>query len=84
LISGVIDEHGQILAGEGFALERAGTGVYALRFLEPAPDFPVVLVTPMDPERLVAAAGTSAGAEVTLTDRMGTRVDGGFSFAVVL
>ncbi len=84
MIFGVIDEQGRILAGEGFALERAGAGEYAIRFLEPAPDFPVVLVTPMDPQRLVAAAGTSAGAEVTLTDRMGTRVDGGFSFAVLL
>jgi hypothetical protein len=83
VISGVIDRDGMILAGEGFALERTGPGVYAIRFLEPAPDFPVVLVTPMDPERSAAAAGTSAGAEITLTDRTGTRTDGGFSFAVL-
>ena len=44
MISGVIDQDGMILAGEGFALERAGPGVYAIRFLEPAPEFPVVLV----------------------------------------
>jgi hypothetical protein len=83
VISGVIDRDGMILAGEGFALERSGPGVYAIRFLEPAPDFPVVLVTPMEPERRAAAAGTSAGAEITLTDGMGTRADGGFSFAVL-
>ena len=83
MISGVIDRDGMILAGEGFALERTGAGVYALRFLEPASEFPVVLVTAMDPERSAAAAGTSAGAEITLTDRAGTRIDGGFSFAVL-
>jgi hypothetical protein len=83
VISGVIDRDGMILAGEGFALERTGPGVYAIRFLEAAPEFPVVLVTPMDPERSVAAAATAAGAEVTLTDRNGTRADGGFSFAVL-
>jgi hypothetical protein len=83
VISGVVDQDGMILAGEGFAFERVGPGVYAIRFLEPAPDFPVVLVTPMDPERIAAAAGTAAGAEVTLTDPTGTRADGGFSFAVL-
>ena len=83
MISGVVDRDGMILAGEGFALELTGPGVYAIRFLEPAPDFPVVLVTPMDPERSAAAAATAAGAEVTLTDRAGIRADGGFSFAVL-
>jgi hypothetical protein len=83
VISGVIDQDGMILAGEGFALERSGAGVYTIRFVEPAPDFPVVLVTPMDPERMASAAATAAGVEITLTDRMGTRTDGGFSFAVV-
>jgi hypothetical protein len=83
VISGVIDQDGMILAGEGFALERSGAGVYTIRFVEPAPDFPVVLVTPMDPERMASAAATAAGVEIALTDRMGTRTDGGFSFAVV-
>jgi hypothetical protein len=83
VISGVIGHDGMILAGKGFALERTGPGVYAIRFLEPAPDSPVVLVTPADPERTVAAVASAAGAEVTITDRMGTRTDGGFSFAVL-
>jgi hypothetical protein len=83
VISGVIDRDGMILAGEGFALERSGPGVYTLRFLEPAPDFPVALVTPMDPERMASAAATAAGVEITLTDHTGTRTDGGFSFAVL-
>jgi hypothetical protein len=83
VISGVIDRDGMILAGEGFALEREAAGVYAIRFLEPAPDFPVVLVTPMERERSASAAGTAAGAEVVLTDHTGSCVDGGFSFAVL-
>jgi hypothetical protein len=84
VISGVIDQDGMILAGEGFALERTGPGVYTIRFLEPAPDRPVVLATPSEPERSIAAVAGAAGAEVTITDRMGTRTDGGFSFAVVV
>ncbi len=72
-----------ILAGEGFALERSGPGVYVIRFLEPAPDSPVVLATAAEPQRAIAAVGTAAGAEITLTDHVGTRTDGGFSFAVL-
>jgi hypothetical protein len=84
VISGVIDHAGMILAGEGFALERTGPGVYAIRFLEPAPDFPVVLVTPMEPARTASAAATAGGAEVTIANHTGDVTDGGFSFAVLL
>jgi hypothetical protein len=83
VIAGIISASGQIAAGVGFALERTGPGVYAIRFIEPCADTPPVLVTPGEPGRTVAAVATPAGAEVTLTDLTGTRTDGGFSFAAL-
>jgi hypothetical protein len=83
VIRGIVSGSGQIVAGEGFGLTRTGPGVYAIRFIEPFAETPLVLVTPAEPARTVAAAGSPGGAEVTLTDLSGTRADGGFSFAVL-
>ena len=83
MIKGIVSESGSVVAGQGFALERTGPGVYTILLLEPASDAPVVLVTPTEPSRSAAAIGTAAGAEIMLTDHNGTFVDGGFSFAVL-
>jgi hypothetical protein len=83
VIGGIVSSSGEIMAGTGFALMRTGPGVYAIRFIEPCPEAPLVLATPADPARTVAAIGTPAGVEITLTDLSGTRADGGFSFAVM-
>ncbi len=83
MITGVVDQDGHVVAGTGFALERTGPGVYAILFFDPAPDIPVVLVTPSETDRIAAAAASPAGAEVTLTDRGGVPAEGGFSFAVL-
>jgi hypothetical protein len=84
VIAGIVSGGGQIMAGIGFALNRTGPGVYAIRFIEPCTDTPVVFVTPGEPGRTVAAVATPSGAEVTLTDLTGTRTDGGFSFAAMM
>jgi hypothetical protein len=82
MIAGVVSSGGHVLTGAGFALTQTGPGVYAIRFLEPLVEAPVVLATPTEPAQIVAAVGTSAGAEVIVTNLSGTRADGGFAFTV--
>jgi hypothetical protein len=81
-VRGIVSGRGKVLAGAGFGVTRTGPGVYAIRFLEPYPEAPLVLATAAEPARAVAAVGTPVGAEVTLTDPAGVRADGGFAFAV--
>jgi hypothetical protein len=83
MIAGVVSSGGHVLTGTGFALTRTGPGAYAIRFLEALAEAPVVLATPTEPATMVAAVGTVAGAEVTVTNLSGTRADGGFAFAVM-
>ena len=84
MIAGIVSGSGRIVTGAGFALTRTGPGTYTIRFLEPCAEAPVVLATPAEPGRAAAAAGTAAGAEITLTDHSGTRTDGGFAFAAIV
>jgi hypothetical protein len=83
MIAGIVTDNGRIVAGTGFALTRTGPGVYAIRFLEPCAETPVVLATPAEPARAIAVLASPAGAEVTLTDLSGTRADGGFAFSAI-
>jgi hypothetical protein len=83
MIAGSVSSDGEVTAGFGFALTRTGPGVYAIRFIEPFADTPVVVATPADAGRTIAAIGTTIGAEVTLTDLSDKRADGGFAFAVM-
>jgi hypothetical protein len=83
VIAGIISGSAQIVAGMGFALTRTGQGVYAIRFIEPCVEAPVVLATSAGPARILAAVATTVGAEVTITALSGMRADGGFAFAAM-
>ena len=83
MIAGVVSSGGHVLTGTGFALTRTGLGAYAIRFLDALAEAPVVVATPTEPAHMVAASGTAAGAEVSVTNLSGKRADGGFSFAVI-
>jgi hypothetical protein len=83
VIGGIVSSSGQVMAGAGFALTRTGPGAYAIRFVEPCAEIPVILATATEPAHVVSAVATAAGAEVTITNLSGVRADGGFAFAAV-
>jgi hypothetical protein len=83
MITGIVSGEGEVRAGAGFALERTGPGVYAIRFFESFEDAPAVLATPSEAGRSVAATSSAGGAEISVTDHNGVRMDGGFSFTAM-
>jgi hypothetical protein len=79
-VCGLVSETGRIRGGIGFALTHVATGTYAIGFLEPYDDPPVVVVAPQAPAHVAAVAPTAIGAEVRITDLEGRAADSAFGF----